>query len=169
MSDPIINKVAKSALQTIDLEDFFVPGERVVFDIKDHLHQGLVLKEKDFRDFIKSNDWSVYEGKHVAVQCTADAIVPTWAFMLLAVALEPFAATIVFGTLNELETRLFNSTLNKVNWDTYKDGKVVVKGCSKVDVPTAIYVEVTNRLRPIAASIMFGEPCSTVPIFKRPR
>ena len=156
-------------MQTIDLEDFFVPGERVVFDIKDHLHQGLILKEKDFREFIKSNDWSAYKGKHVAIQCTADAIVPTWAFMLLSVALEPFAATIIFGTLEQLETQLFTSALNTVEWDKYKDGKVVVKGCSKVNVPTAIYVEVTNRLRPLAASIMFGEPCSTVPLYKKPK
>ncbi|HEY5691002.1 MAG TPA: DUF2480 family protein [Cyclobacteriaceae bacterium] len=168
MSDQIINKVARSALQTLDLEELFVPGERVVLDIKDHLHQGLVLKEKDFREYIKSNDWSSYEGKHVAIQCTADAIVPTWAFMLLSVALRPFAKTIIFGNLEQLEIQLFKDALDKVDWDIYQDGKVVIKGCSKVNVPVATYVEVTNRLRPIAASIMFGEPCSTVPLFKRP-
>jgi len=169
MSGQIINKVAKSALQTLDLEEFYVPGERIVFDLKDHLHQGLILKEKDFREFIKSNDWSTYTGKHVAIQCTADAIVPTWAYMLLSVALRPFAKTIIFGSLEELEVQLFKDALDKVDWNIYQDGKVVIKGCSTVNVPVATYVEVTNRLRPIATSIMFGEPCSTVPIFKKPK
>ena len=169
MSGQIINKVAKSALQTLDLEEFYVPGERIVFDLKDHLHQGLILKEKDFREFIKSNDWSTYTGKHVAIQCTADAIVPTWAYMLLSVALRPFAKTIIFGSLEELEVQLFKDALGKVDWNIYQDGKVVIKGCSTVNVPVATYVEVTNRLRPIATSIMFGEPCSTVPIFKKPK
>lgn len=167
MSDQIINKVSKSALQTIDLEQHYTSGERVSFDIKDQLHQGLVLKEKEFRDYIKSNDWSAYEGKHVAIHCSADAIVPTWAYMLLSVALRPFAKTIIFGSAEELEIQLFKDALNKIDWSAYQDGKVVIKGCSKVNVPMATYVEVTNRLRPIAASIMFGEPCSTVPIFKK--
>lgn len=169
MSDQIINKVVRSALQTLDLEEFYVPGKRMVFDLKDHLHQGLILKEKDFREFIKSNNWSTYTGMHVAIQCTADAIVPTWAYMLLSVALRPFAKTIIFGSLEELEIQIFKDALDKVDWNIYQDGKVVIKGCSKVDVPVAIYVEVTNKLRPIAASIMFGEPCSTVPIFKKPK
>lgn len=169
MSDQIINKVSKSALQTIDLEEHYTSGERVSFDIKDQLHQGLVLKEKEFRDYIKSNDWSTYKNKHVAIHCSADAIVPTWAYMLLAVALRPFAKTTIFGSPEELEIQLFNDALNKIDWSSYQDGKVVIKGCSKVNVPIATYVEVTNRLRPIAASIMFGEPCSTVPIFKKPK
>ena len=167
MSDQIINKVSKSALQTIDLEEHHTSGERVSFDIKDQLHQGLVLKEKEFRDYIKSNDWSAYKDKHVAIHCSADAIVPTWAYMLLSVALRPFAKTIIFGSPEELEIQLFKDALNKIDWSAYQDGKVVIKGCSKVNVPIATYVDVTNRLRPIAASIMFGEPCSTVPIFKK--
>lgn len=169
MSEPIVNKVAKSALQTFNLEELYTTGERISFDLKDQLYQGLVLKENDFREFIKSNDWSAYEGKHVSIQCSADAIVPTWAYMLLSVALKPFAKTIIFGNAEELEIQLFKEALDKVDWSTYQDGKVVIKGCSKVNVPVATYVEVTNRLRPIAASIMFGEPCSTVPIFKRKR
>ncbi len=169
MSEEIVNKVAKSALQTIDLEEFYVPGERVSFDIKDQLFQGQILKEKDFREFIKTNDWSAFEGKHVAIHCSADAIVPTWAYMLLSVALQPFAATVIFGSEEELETALFKSRLDEIDWGAYQNAKVVIKGCSKIAVPIATYVDVTNRLRPIAASIMFGEPCSTVPIFKKPK
>lgn len=169
MSEEIVNKVANSVLQSIDLEEFYIPGERISFDIKDLLFQGQILKEKDFRDFIKANNWSAYQGQHVAIQCTADAIVPTWAYMLLSVALQPFAKTVIFGTEQELETQLFRSSLNAIDWLKYKNAKVVIKGCGKINVPVAIYVEVTNRLRPIAASIMFGEPCSTVPIFKKPK
>lgn len=167
MSDEIINKVARSPLQTFNLEEFYTPGERILFDIADQLFQGLILKEKDFRDFVQSNDWSKYAGKHVAISCSADAIVPTWAYMLLSVALQPHATTVIFGSLEELETQLFRNNLDKVDWDKFKDAKVVIKGCSAVAVPIAAYVEVTSRLRPLASSIMFGEPCSTVPLFKK--
>jgi len=156
-------------LQTIDLEELYVPGQRVTLDIKDQLFQEMILKEKDFRDFIKSNDWSIYKGKHVAIHCSADAIVPTWAYMLLAVALKPFATTIIFGSLEEMEAQLFKAKLDSIDWSVYQNGKVVIKGCSKVNVPVAVYVDVTSRLQPIASSIMFGEPCSTVPIFKKPK
>lgn len=169
MSEEIINKVARSPLQTIDLEEFYVAGERISLDIKEQLFQGIALREKDFREFIKANDWASFEGKHVAIQCSADAIVPTWAYMLLSVALKPFAKTILFGSLEELETQLFKSTLDTIDWSKYENAKVVIKGCSKVKVPIATYVDVTSRLQPIASSIMFGEPCSTVPIFKRPK
>lgn len=165
--DQIVNKVASSALVTFDLEDYFVPGDRVLLDIKDQLFQGLILKEKDYREFIKKTRWEEYRSKFVAVHCSADAIVPTWAYMLLAVALEPFASRIVFGTLEELEVMIFQDSLKNVNWSKFKDSKVVVKGCSKVNVPVATYVDVTTRLRPYVSSIMYGEPCSTVPIFKK--
>jgi len=165
--DEIVNRVASSSLITFDLEDYYQPGERVLLDIKDQLYQGLILKEKDFRDFLKANNWAQYQNKFVAVTCSADAIVPTWAYMLLTIALEPFAKKIVFGTLEELEIQIFQDALNKVDWSVYKDAKVVIKGCSKVDVPVAIYVEATNKLKPIATSIMFGEACSTVPLYKR--
>lgn len=163
----IINKVATSALKTFDLENFYEPGVRMVLDIKDQLYQGQILKEKDFRAFIKANDWSVYEKKHVAIQCSADAVVPTWAYMLLSSALTPFATTIIFGSLEDLEVVLFRKNLDQVNWSSFKEAKIVIKGCSKVYVPDTIYVEVTNRLTGVASSIMFGEPCSTVPIYKR--
>lgn len=169
MEGEIVNKVANSALKTFDLEELYTPGDRVVLDIKDQLYQGLVLREKEFRDFIKSHDWSAYKGKHVSIQCSADAIVPTWAYMLLSSALQPFVTTVIFGSSEQLETTLFTKKLDTVDWSAYKDAKVVIKGCSKVEVPVAVYVEATNRLRVQASSIMFGEPCSTVPIFKKGR
>ncbi|SHH96396.1 Protein of unknown function [Chryseolinea serpens] len=167
--DQIVNKVANSALVTFDLEHYYQPGERVVLDIKGQLYQGLILKEKDFRDFIRQHDWAAYQDKYVAITCTADAIVPTWAYMLVSIALQPYAKQVVFGTLEELETAIFKKSLEKVDWSSFQNAKIVVKGCSKVDVPVAIYVEATNNLRPYAASIMFGEPCSTVPLYKKPK
>lgn len=167
--DQIVNKVASSSLITFNLEEYYVPGDRILLDIKDQLYQGLILKEKDFRDFIKSHDWSQYQNKFIAITCSADAIVPTWAYMLLTIALQPFARKIVFGSLQELETILYHQELAKVDWEKFKNAKVVVKGCSKVDVPIAVYVEATNRLKPLATSLMFGEPCSTVPLFKKSR
>jgi hypothetical protein len=163
----IINKVANSSLITFDLEVYYEPGERIQFDIKDQLYQGLVLREKDFRDFIKNHDWSFYQGKFVAITCSVDAIVPTWAYMLLTIALQPFARKVVFGSLEDLEIENYRNALSKINWASFKDAKVVVKGCSKVEVPVAIYVEVVNQLRPYVNSLMFGEPCSTVPLFKK--
>lgn len=163
----IINRVAASAIKTFDLEEYYVPGDRVLLDIREQLYEGLILKEKPFREFIKTHDWAQYAGKFVAVSCSEDAIVPTWAYMLLASVLEPVAAGTVFGNLQDLEEKLFYDALAKVNWQQFVDAKVVVKGCSKVNVPIAAYVEATRLLRPHAASIMFGEPCSTVPVFKR--
>jgi hypothetical protein len=165
----IVNRVANSALLTFDLEEYYRPGDRVVIDIKDQLHQGLIVREKEFREYVANNDWSQFGNAFVAIQCSADAIVPTWAYMLLAIALEPHAAKVVFGTLDDLETVLYREALAGVDWDRFRGAKVVVKGCSKVAVPVAIYVEATNRLRPLASSILYGEPCSTVPLFKARR
>lgn len=162
----IVNKVAQSPLITIDLEDFYVQGDRIPFDLKDNLYEGLILKEKDFRQFLKEHDWSEYKDKHVAIYCSADAIVPTWAYMLLTVKIEPFAKTIVYGDLPQLEEELFKQAIHKINPLDFQDKKVVVKGCSKIQVPTSIYVEITRLLRPFVSSIMYGEPCSTVPVYK---
>jgi hypothetical protein len=167
MEKEIVNRVTSSQLVTFDLEELYTPGERVLFDLKGLLFQELVLREKDFRDYIKSHDWVQYKNKFVAITCSADAIVPTWAFMLVSVSLQPYAQHIIFGTLKELEQTLFQMELNKVDWNKYNNAKVVIKGCSKVDVPLTAYVEATSHLRSIASSIMFGEPCSTVPIFKK--
>ncbi|RAJ98053.1 uncharacterized protein DUF2480 [Larkinella arboricola] len=168
-TEEIVNRVAKSGLVTLDLEDYYHPGERVVYDLKDNLFMGMILKEKDFRDFLKAHDWSQYAGKNVAVTCSEDAIIPTWAYMLLTIYLEPHAHTVVFGSLQDLEEKLYFDAINRINIDDFRDSRVVVKGCSKVAVPTAAYVEITRRLRPVAHSIMFGEPCSTVPLYKRPK
>jgi hypothetical protein len=163
----IVNRVSNSALITFDLEEFYQPGERIVIDIKDQLFQGLILKEKDFRDFIKTHNWSQYQNKFVAITCSEDAIIPTWAYMLISSALQPFARKIVFGTLDDLENKIYADVLSQIDWTKYDQAKVVIKGCSKVAVPLSAYVEVTQRLRPYAQSIMFGEACSTVPVFKR--
>jgi hypothetical protein len=165
----IVNRVASSSLVTFDLEQHYTPGERVLLDIKDQLFQGLILKEKDFREFIKTNDWTQYKNKFVAITCSEDAIIPAWAYMLLTSVLEPHARTIVFGNLEDLETKIFFDTLATIDWNQFNNAKVVIKGCSKVDVPMAAYVEATRLLRPHAASIMFGEPCSTVPVYKKPK
>lgn len=166
MADEIINKVAQSGLVTIDLEEMYPQGERVLLDIKDRLFQGLILREKDFREFVSAHDWSQYKDKYVAITCTADAIVPTWAYMLLTVSLEPYARKVVFGDLEALETILYNEMLGRIDVNTYKDARIVIKGCSNLPVPRSAYVELTRILRPVAKSIMYGEPCSTVPLYK---
>lgn len=152
---------------TIDLEEFYPKGERVLFDIKDHLFQGLILREKDFREFIKNEDWNKYKDKYVALTCSADAIVPTWAYMLLATQLEPVAKKVVFGNLETLETILYNEILSTIKPEEYIDARIVIKGCGDLPVPKAAYVQITNILRPVAKSIMYGEPCSTVPLYKK--
>lgn len=163
----IVNKVELSGIITIDLEDYYPPGDRVLFDIKDLLFQGLILREKDFREFVKNQDWSKYKDKYVALTCSADAIVPTWAYMLLATQLEPYAKKVVFGDLEILETILYNEALAKLNIDAYKNARIVIKGCGNLPVPKAAYVEITRLLRPVAKSIMYGEACSTVPLYKQ--
>lgn len=167
MEDQLVNKVAQSGIISIDLEEFYPAGERILFDIKDLLFQELILKEKDFREFIKNEDWSKFKDKYVAITCSADAIVPTWAYMLLATQLEPFAKKVVFGNLEVLETVLYDEILSKLNPNDYKDARVVIKGCGSMPVPIAAYVELTRILRPVAKSIMYGEPCSTVPLYKK--
>jgi len=166
MENEIVNRVTSSGLITFDLEEYYREGDRVVIDIKDQLYQGLILREKEFREYINTNEWQQYAGKFVSITCSADAIIPTWAYMLLTTAIEPFAAMISFGSLDHLEEKLFESSLAHVNWDTFKGKKVVVKGCSKIKVPQSIYVEVTRKLKPVVSSLMYGEPCSTVPLFK---
>lgn len=166
MSDEIVNKVANSGLVTIDLEEYYPKGDRVLFDIKPLLFQELILKEKDFRDFIKQHDWTSYKDKFVAITCTADAIVPTWAYMLVSLALEPFAKKIVFGNLETIEIVLFHEVLSAIDYSEYKGKRIVIKGCSNLPVSINAYVELAKNLRPFAKSIMYGEPCSTVPLYK---
>lgn len=163
----IINRVTGSSLITFDLEEYYQPGERVQFDLKDVLFQGMILREKDLRDYVKTHDWSLYKDKFVAITCSVDAIIPTWAYMLVAIALKPFAKTVEFGTLEKLEEKIFDETLEKIDWKQFEGKKIVVKGCSKVEVPASAYVKTVAKLQPLAASLMFGEACSTVPLFKR--
>jgi hypothetical protein len=167
IQENFVNKVAASGLVTLNLEDYYPAGERQVYDIKENLFHGLMLREKDFREFIKTHDWSQYAGKNVAVICSADAIVPTWAYMLLANRMKPFANEVVFGNLEVLEAVLFTKALSKIDINAYANERVVIKGCGDIAVPTAAYVELTNLLTPVVKSIMYGEPCSTVPVFKR--
>ena len=167
MENEIVNKVSQSGLITIDLEEFYPAGDRVLFDIKELLFQGLILREKDFREFIKNEDWNKYKDKYVALTCSADAIVPTWAYMLLATQLEPIAKKVVFGNLESLETILYTEILSKIDINIYKDARVVIKGCGNLPIPKSAYVHITSLLRPLAKSIMYGEPCSTVPLYKQ--
>lgn len=167
IQEKIVNKVAASGLVTVDLAEFAPIGERVVYDIKDNLFHGLILKEKDFRQFVKDHDWSQYQGKYVAITCTADAIVPTWAYMLLTNRLQPYAKEVVFGNEDTLSTLLFERALNEVDYEQYRDQRVVVKGCGDIPIPESAFVKFTATLSDYAKSIMYGEPCSTVPVFKR--
>jgi len=165
----ILNRVAVSGIVSLDLEELYHPGERILYDIKDNLWQGMILREKDFREFLKSHDWTQYQGKNVAIICSEDAIVPTWAYMLIAVQLERYANSVVFGDLDALESKLFADAIHKLNLEEFTGKRVVVKGCSKVSVPISAYVEISRLLKPVVQSLMFGEPCSTVPIYKKPK
>jgi hypothetical protein len=167
IQENFVNKVANSGLITFNLEDYLEKGERVLYDIKDNLFQGLILREKDFREFVKNHDWTQYTGKNIAITCSADAIVPTWAYMLLANRLQNHANEVVFGNLEDLENVLFQKALSKVELSNFTDERVVIKGCANPQIPIAAYVEITKLLTPVVKSIMYGEPCSTVPIYKK--
>jgi hypothetical protein len=167
IQENIINKVAQSGLVTLDPAAFYPPGDRVIYDIKDNLFQEMILREKDFREFVKAHDWAQYQGKNVGITCTADAIVPAWAYMLIANRLAPYAREVVFGNQDVLETVLFEKAMTGMDIEQYRDQRIVIKGCGETDVPVSAYVELTKKLTPVVRSIMFGEPCSTVPIYKR--
>ncbi len=167
MSNIIINKVAESGLISFDLEEFYPKGDIAIFDLKGYLYMELILKEKDFRAALLTTDWSFYLDKYVAITCTADAIVPMWANMLVASYLQPVAKDAVFGNEQQLIHTILIKNLAAVNGEDYTDKRVVVKGCGDVSIPESAYVEITNKLRPFAKSIMYGEPCSTVPIYKK--
>jgi len=167
IQEHIVNKVAQSGLITVDLADFGPRGERLIYDIKDNLFHGLILREKDFREFVKSHDWQQYKGKYVGITCSADAIIPTWAYMLLANSLEPYAQDVAFGDADTLETLLYERALDGVDMERYRDQRVVVKGCGDIPIPESAFIKFTAKLTKVAKSIMYGEPCSTVPVFKR--
>lgn len=166
MSESIVNKVANSAILSIDLEDFYPREELVLFDLKPLLFMELILKEKEFRTALQQVDWSNYTGKLVAVTCSADAIIPMWAYMLIASYLQPYAKDIFFGNEQEALKEAFLHNIRKIDMHPFIDQRVVVKGCGDLAVGEYAYLEISKRLRPIVKSIMYGEPCSTVPIFK---
>ena len=166
-AEKFVNKVEESGILTIDLESFLPTGEISLFDVKDHLFMGLILKEKDFREVLKNMDWSVYKDKIVAVTCSADAVIPMWAYMLLASNLQPVAKEVFYGDLNSIEEKTLLKNINNINVNQYLDKRVVIKGCGDKKIGESAYLEITKLLRPVAKSIMYGEPCSTVPIFKR--
>ena len=167
MSEALVNKVSESGLITLDLEIYYPKGETVVFDMKDHLFMGLILKEKEFREALKNMDLEIYRDKNVALTCTADAVIPVWAYMLAASNLQPVAKEVVFGNEEFLNKSLFLKNLETINPDDYLDKRMVIKGCGELPITEMAYVEITRRLRPVAKSIMYGEPCSTVPIYKK--
>ncbi|QQR87805.1 MAG: DUF2480 family protein [Flavobacteriales bacterium] len=168
MSD-ILNKVASSGIITLDLEEMYPSGERMVFDLKPLLWQEVALKEDDLRAFCKTHDWAQYAGKFVSVHCSADAIIPTWAFMLVATQLQPHAAFVTQGDADQLERAVFTCFVQQFDVGPYRNARIVVKGCSKLTVPLNAYVELSTKLLPVVKSLMFGEPCSTVPLFKAPK
>ncbi len=166
---PVINKVAASGLVTLDLEELYPQGERFIFDLKPLLWQEIAVKEADLRAFVKEHDWTQYAGKYVAVHCSVDAIIPTWAYMLIATQLQPHAVFVTQGDGEALERALFTRFVQQLDVEPWRNARVVVKGCSKLPVPLNAYVELAAKLLPVVKSLMFGEPCSTVPLYKAPK
>ena len=167
MADEIINKVSNSKLITLDLEELYPEGERVLFDIKDWLFDQIILKEKDFRASVKSHDWSRYKNTYVALTCSVDAIIPSWAYLLLSSKLAPYSKKIVVGNLELLETSLFQDIIQNLSIDSFKEKPIIIKGCAQKPIPPSAFSMLIHKLQPIAKSIMYGEACSTVPLFKK--
>jgi len=162
----IVNKVANSALEVFDLEDYYPKGIRVQIDISQWFLEGFLLKEKDFREHLNNHDWSQYQDQYVAINCSTDAIFPAWASILVAVQLAPFAKKIVNGSIEDLDAALYEEILSKIDYSAYDNKPVIIKGCSKKPVPMRAYILAANYLQPFARSIMYGEACSAVPLFK---
>ena len=165
--DKIINKVANSALEVFDLEDYYPSGIRTQLDISHWLWDGFLLKEKDFREALKTNDWSQFQNHFVAIHCSTDAIIPAWASILVTVYLSPFAKKVVVGNLTDLETSLYQEILSTLDYSKYQDKPIILKGCSKKPVPESAYIMAIQKLQPFAKSIMYGEACSAVPLYKK--
>lgn len=167
MSDAIVNRVAQSGLITLNLEDHLPQGEVVSFDLKNYLFMGLILKERDFREALKNLDWTAYRDKNVAITCTADAIIPLWAYMLVTTYLQPVAKDVYVGDTEEMQKHLFLQNIAALDVAQYAGQRIVVKGCGEVPIGAFAYAELTKHLLPHVKSIMYGEPCSTVPVFKK--
>jgi len=166
MPDEIKNRVAESSLVTIDLEDFYPIGNRIELDISEFLFEGIILREKDFREHVKTYNWEQYQDQYITLTNTSEAIIPAWAFMLLTVQLTPFAKKITIGNLEQLENQIFSEIISELNFSEYNDQRVIIKGCSNKPIPENAFIQVTQLLQPIAKSIMYGEACSSVPLFK---
>ncbi len=167
MTEPIVNRVANSKLKVIDLEDFYPKGKRIRFDIKDWLFEGLVLREKEFRLHVSNHDWSQYKDSYVALYCSTDAIVPDWAYMLISIQLQEYSKLVIIGDLEQLESLLYSLIISELDISKYKDMPVIIKGCSRKPVPANALVLLSQKLMPVAKSIMFGEACSSVPLYKK--
>jgi len=167
MAGEIKNRVAESQLMTLDLEAYYPEGKRVLLDIKDWLYEGLVLREKEFRAKVAEHDWTLYQDTYVAIHCSTDAIIPGWAYMLVSAKLQPHAKNIVQGTLEDLETSNYQSIIQQLDVSTFAAKPVIVKGCGNKPVPPNAYLWITAKLLPIAKSVMYGEACSSVPIYKK--
>lgn len=167
MSEEIINRVAQSKLLTFDLEDFYPEGKRVVLDIKNWLHEELILREKEFRAFISEYDWEQYKDNFVALTCSSDAIIPGWAYMLVSSKLQPFAKKVVVGNLEQLDTVLYHSIIENIDISIFENKSVIIKGCTNKPVPPNAYLWITAKIQTVAKSIMYGEACSSVPLFKK--
>jgi hypothetical protein len=167
LEDEIINRVANSKLLTLDLESFYPSGPRMMIDISQWLYEGIVLKEKEFRAALNAHDWTQYRDAYVALNCTTDAIVPGWAYMLVSLELAPYSKKTVVGSLDTLESILFSEIIENLDLQTYYDRAVIIKGCAHKPIPQNAFVLLTQRLHPVAKSIMYGEACSSVPLFKK--
>ncbi|MGF1532311.1 MAG: DUF2480 family protein [Bernardetiaceae bacterium] len=165
----IQNRLAKSQALVFDLAEIIPAGERVVFDLKDWLHEGIILKEKKFRTHVQEHNWETYEGKNVAVLCSEDVVIPTWAYMIVVAHLAPFARVVICGSLEALEQEMFRKAIARVDLEPYIGRSVVIRGCSNPDIPYFAYGEATRILSPLAKLIKFGEPCSSVPVYKQPK
>jgi len=167
MAELIENRVANSGLITLDLADYFEKTELVSFDIKPWLFREIILREKDFREQVKNYDWSEFTDKIVCFTCSVDAIIPTWAYMLLGVSVQPFAKKYFFGSTQQIHELLYHEAISKIDFAQYQDARVIIKGCGDIPVPVNAYVEITAGLQPFAKSIMYGEACSNVPVYKK--
>ena len=163
----IVNRVAQSKLVTLDLEEYYPKGSRLQMDIKDWLFEGLILKEKEFRNQITSHNWEQYNDAYVAIYCSTEAIIPGWAYMLVSTKLQPYAKKVVLGSLEDMETSLFQAIIEDLDISDFKDKPVIIKGCSNKPIPPNAYIWATIKLQPVAKSIMYGEACSSVPLYKR--
>jgi hypothetical protein len=169
MAEEIVNRIANSKLITFNLEDYYPEGERVLFDVKDWLLEGFVLREKEFREQAKNHDWSSYQDKFVALTCSSDAIIPAWAYMLLATYLQPHAKKIITGDLESLETVLYTEVIQNLEVKDLQDKPVIIKGCANNPVPKNAYLLLIAKLQPVVKSLMYGEACSSVPLYKKPK